>query len=224
MEWAVLGIVLFGLLLTYIIFQETRAHRHWRGLVAKGDITAVRTLLDQEFDRWRRIRVPKGTAPVLWHGVQTVELAAVGADAALVTCTAEGEFRISGGRPQEVTSPIEAAKRLAAKVVELVMYDVPNLRLAEVRVDVYTTTAGVDGLPTQGCILSVTAERGAVDAIDWDELRGSEIVERLDTRYTVDARGQAEPFDPGPPPEGCTPVSSADAAADRLEPLPVDMD
>ncbi len=224
MEWAVLGLVLFGLLLTYIIFQETRAHRHWRGLVAKGDVSAVQTLLVQEFDRWQRIRVPKGTAPVLWHGVQTVELAAAGARAALVTCLAEGEYRIVAGRPQETTPPLEAAKRLAAKVVEMVMYDVPNIRLSEVRVDVYTTVAGDDGLPTQGCILSVIADRATVDDLDWDELRGAEVIERLEARYEVDDRGRAQPFDPGPPPEGCMPVSSVDSPGSRLEPLPADFD
>src|SRR5207249_305375 len=118
MTWAVLGLVLFGLFLTYIIFQETRAHTYWRGLVLKGDISAIRALLDQEIERWQTMRVPKGTSASLWHGVQTVDLVGVGPDAAHVVCSAEGEYRIVGGQSQELTSPMDAAIRLAAKVCE----------------------------------------------------------------------------------------------------------
>ena len=139
MQWAVLGLILFGLILTYIIFQETRAHTYWRSLVHKGDISAIRALLEQEIQRWRTMRVPKGTPASLWHGVQTADLIAVGPDAAQIACTAEGEYSIVGGRSQEVTSPLDAGMRVAAKLCELVMYDIPNLRLSAVRIDVYST-------------------------------------------------------------------------------------
>ena len=43
MQWAVLGLVLFGLVLTYIIFHEMRAHTYKIGLVAMGVITNIYT-------------------------------------------------------------------------------------------------------------------------------------------------------------------------------------
>lgn len=202
MQWAVLGLVIFGLILTYVIFQETRAHTYWRGQVAKGDLEAIRMLLGGEIERWHIIRVPRGVSASLWHGVQTAELLSVGADAAQVTCTAEGEYRFVGGQPQEMTTPLAAAMRLAAKLVEMIMYDVPNLRLSEVRVDVYSTFHDAQGVPEQRCILSTTADRATVDDLDWEGLRPAEVIERLESRYHLDARGLAQPIDPGPPLEG----------------------
>jgi hypothetical protein len=211
MQWAVLGLVLFGLFLTYIIFQETRAHHYWRGLVAKGDVDAIRMLLEQEVQRWHVMRVPKGVPASLWHGIQTVEVMAVGADAVHVICTAEGEYRFAGGRPQEVTSTLDAAMRLAAKVSEMVLYDVPNLHMGAVRVDVYSTFHDAGGAPEQRCVLSTVADRATADDIDWDALRPQEIVNRFDSTYRVSERGLAESIEPPPLMEGTELV--ADRAA-----------
>jgi hypothetical protein len=215
MQWAVLGIVLFGLILAYVIFQETRAHTYWRGLVAKGDLDAIRMLLDQEIQRWKTMRVPKEVPASLWHGVQTAELVAVGADAAQVSCAAEGEYRFTGGRPKEVTSPLDAGMRVAAKLVEMIMFDVPNLRLSTVRVDVYSTFHASDGVPEQRCILSTVADRYDADEVDWESLRPNEIIARFDSHYLVDERGLAQPIDPGPPLEG------TELVGDRTAPTPV---
>lgn len=221
MEWAVFGLILFGLILTYIIFQETRAHTYWRGLVAKGDVTAIRALLDQEIERWRTMRVPKGTPASLWHGVQTADLVAVGPDTAQITCNAEGEYRIVGGQSQELTSPIDAGMRVAAKLCELVMYDIPNLRLAEVRIDVYSTFRTQTGAPEQRCILTTIADRAEADDLDWDSLRPNEIINRFESRYHLNDYGIAEAIDPGPPLDGTVPVTEiappADPDAARLE-------
>jgi hypothetical protein len=216
MQWAVLIIVVFGLFLAYIIFQETRAHTYWRSLVAKGDVDAIRMLLEQEIQRWKTARVPKEVPAALWHGVQTAELVAVGADAAQLTCAAEGEYRFSGGRPQEVASPLDAGMRLAAKLAEMVLYDVPNLRLAAVRVDVYSTFHTADGLPNQRCILSTLAERADADDLDWEALRPHEVLDRFATTYHVDERGLAQPIDPGPLLEGTVPVEPKPLPAPAL--------
>jgi hypothetical protein len=218
MQWAILGLVIFGLILTYIIFQETRAHHYWRGLVAKGDVTAIRMLLDQEIERWRTMRVPRGTPAALWHAVQTVDLVAVGPAEAQVACSVEGEYRVVGGQPQEVTSPIEAAMRAAAKICELIMYDIPNLRLSVVRVDVYSTFRDERGAPLQRCILTTIADRAEADDLDWEALRAHEIIGRFESRYHVNADGIAEPIEPGPLLEGTTPVAEIPAPADPDEP------
>jgi hypothetical protein len=217
MQWAVLGLVLFGLILTYIIFQETRAHTYWRGLVAKGDIGAIRALLDQEIERWRTMRVPKGTPASLWHGIQTADLVAVGPDSAQLTCNAEGEYRIVGGQSQELTSPLDAGMRVAAKLCELVMFDIPNLRLAEVRVDVYSTFRTETGASDQRCILTTIADRAEADEIDWEALRPSEIISRFESSYYLNEHGIAEAIDPGPALEGTTPVTDIAAPADPDE-------
>lgn len=222
MTWAVLGLVLFGLFLTYIIFQETRAHTYWRGLVAKGDVSAIRALMDQEIERWRTMRVPRGTPAALWHGVQTADLVAVGPDTAHLACTAEGEHRMIGGKPEEVTKPIDAGMTVAAKLLELVLYDIPNLRLSVVRVDVYSTFRDASGAPMQQCILTTVAERAEADDLDWEALRPHEVIGRFESRYRVNDAGIAEPIDPGPPLDGTEAVNlippPADPDAARLPP------
>ncbi|MFN8556210.1 MAG: hypothetical protein U0531_02260 [Dehalococcoidia bacterium] len=187
--------------------------------MAKGDLTAIETLLGQEVARWRTMRVPKQVAAALWHGVQTVELVAVGANAAHVTCTAEGEYRFAGGRPQEVSSALDAAMRLAAKVADMILYDVPNLRLSVVRVDVYTTFHTPDGLPEQRCILTTVADRATADNLDFEALLPVEIINRFDSRYEVNERGIAEAIDPGALLDGMQPVT--DVIAER-EPAPLE--
>lgn len=207
MQWAVFGLVLFGLILTYVISQETRSHNHWRGLVAAGNVDAIAALLGQEIQRWKIMRMPRGTATTLWHGVQTTDLLAAGPDAAHVTCLAEGEFRFVGGRPEEVTSAIDAAMAVAAAVIERILYDVPNLKLDVVRADVYSTFRDRTGAPEQRCILTVTADRHSADEMEWEALRPVEIVGRFDARYRLDDRGLALPIDPGPPLQGTEYVS-----------------
>lgn len=198
MQWAVLGLVLFGLILTYIIFQETRAHHHWRALVAKGDVDAIRMLLEQEVARWKIMRVPKGIPPAIWHGIQTAEVVAVGADAVHLTCSAEGEYSFAGGAPRELTTPLEAAMNVAGKLAERVLYDVPNLRVFAVRVDAYTTFSAPGVPPEQRCILTTVADRETADELEWEALRPSEVIERFQTRYSRLPNGVAEPIDPGP--------------------------
>jgi hypothetical protein len=218
MQWAVFGLILFGLVLTYIIFQETRAHTYWRGLVHKGDLSAIRAILEQEITRWRTMRVPRGTSPALWHGVQTVDLVAVGPDAAHIAATAEGEYRVIGGQPQEVTSPLDSAMAVAAKLCELVMYDIPNLRLGAVRVDVYSTFRDERGAPIQKPVLSTLAERAEADEIEWDVLRPREIIGRFQSRWKLSESGIAEPIAPPPPLEGTTAVMEIPAPADPDDP------
>lgn len=206
MQWAVFGLVLFGLFLTYIIFQETRAHTYWRSLVRKGDISAISALLDAELQRWRTMRVPRGSPAGLWHGVQTVDLVAVGAEAAHVTAIAEGEYRIGAGHTEEITSPLDAGMQLAAKLCELILYDIPNLRLSVVRVDIYSTFRDEDGAPAQRCILTTIADRAEADDLDWEALRPAEIIGRFESRWSLNARGIAEAIDPGPPLPETTPA------------------
>lgn len=211
MTWAVIGLALFGIMLTVILLKESRTHYFWRTRAAQGDLAMIAALLQQEIARWRMIRVPKGTPPGLWHDIQTADLVAVGENEALIACSVEGEYRLTGGRSEELTSPIDAAIRAAAKLCELILYDIPNLRLAAVRVDVYSTFRDGDGAPVQRPILTTTAERGLADDLIWEDLRPHEIIARLESEYEVDARGVAQPIDPGPPAEGMVLASDVPA-------------
>ena len=121
--------------------------------------------------------------------------------------------------------------RVAAKVCELVLYDIPNLRLGVVRVDVYSSFRDEHGAPVQRCILTTVADRAEADDLDWEALRANEIINRFESRYALGASGIAEPVEPGPSLEGTTPVAEiappADPDAERLagaRTMPVDGD
>jgi len=197
--WGIVGITLLGLFIAFVILQETFAQRHWRGLVDHGDKWAIRTLVEQEIERWRGMRVPKGEDAALWHGIQTGEVAGVGRDFVHLLVSAEGEYRVFHGQRQEVSTPLQEGMKLAAKLLERVFYDIPNVRLSLIRVDVYTTFRADDGSPTQRCILSTVAERADADRLPWDTLLPQEIINRFESRYRLGENGAVQPIDPGPP-------------------------
>jgi len=199
MTWGIIAVLAVGLLLTYIIWQETRSHLRWRELVAQGNVWAIHELVSGEIERWHRMRPPTGTPLPLWGGVQTVELVATGHDHIQVACGTEGEYRMVGARREQVATPLDAAIRLAAKVIEMVMYDIPEVKVGVVRVDVYSTFSSPTGSTEQGCILTTTASRDVVNAIDWDFSTPREILDSLSARYELDELGVGRPVDPGPP-------------------------
>jgi hypothetical protein len=197
--WGVFSIIGLGLFLTYVIWQETRSHLQWRGLVERGNVWAIRELVTTELNRWRRIRPPTGVPASVWAGVQTLELVSIGENHIQVACGTEAEYRMAAGRRELVTSAIEAAMRLDVRVTEMVLYDIPEVKIDTVRVDVYSTFASPDGSLEQRCILTTEATRQMANEIDWEALSNREIVERFSSRFEVDDRGNAYPIDPGPP-------------------------
>ena len=215
MGWGIVAVSFLGLFLGFVIIQEMFVQRHWRGLVNRGDQWAIRELVEQEIERWRELRVPKGTNALLWHGVQTTEIAGVGRDFINVICSSEGEYRVVDGRRQEVSTPLDEGMKLAAALLERIFYDIPNVRLSLVRVDVYTTFRGEEGTPEQRCILSTVAERADADRLPWDELRPHEIISRFDSHYTTSASGAMLPIDPGPV------LTDEDGREDSAEAAPV---
>jgi hypothetical protein len=197
--WGILIITVISLFFGFAIVQETFRQRHWRNLVNGGDRWAIKTLVEEEIGRWRTMRMPKGMPPLLWHGIQSAEVISVGRDVITLMATAEAEYRVVGGKPQQVSTPLEEGMKVATALLERILYDVPNVRLSLVRVDVYTAFRAADGTTEQRCILSVVADRAIADHLPWEELRPEEIINRFESRYEVGPNGAALPIDPGPP-------------------------
>ncbi len=196
MEWALGILVFFVLLIAYTIVQETRAQLHWRGLVEKGDVDAVRKILETEVERWRSERVPRGVPASLWHGVQTVELVDVSATSARLNCSAEGEHAFVGGRQVETTSPLGEGMKITMKLADMLLYDVPNLKLARVQLDVYTSFRDEQGHSSPRCILSTIVRRDDVEDLDWEATDPAEFVEVAGGRFAADESGAPHPIDP----------------------------
>jgi hypothetical protein len=196
MVWGILIIVLLSLFIAYVIGQEMRAHRHWRKLVAGGDITAIDALVRAEIERWHIQRTPRGIPASLWHGIQTTELQQVGADNVRVSASTEAQYAVVNGAREEISSALQEGKRLTAKLAEMLLYDIPNVRLDTIQIDVYTTFRDPSGRSTQECILSSVFQREEAAEIDWDETTAEQVVAAVGGRYRLNEQGLALPIDP----------------------------
>lgn len=205
----VLAIFLF---VGWAVSSEMFQHRAWRRRIESGDVDIVAALIQEALATWQRARPPRGTPSNLWAGVQAAQLIAVDADGATLSTAAEGEFRTEDGQRVQVTSALDEAMALATKLCDMMMYDVPNLRLGYVRVDVYSTFAGADGTPMQKPILTTTADRAVADELTWDALTPAELLGRFETHYERGATGQPVPIDL-PPVPGRPPRPTDEAAA-----------
>ena len=195
MEWGILVIVLVFILVAYIVVQGTRASMAWRRAAAGGDLDVIRQLLEESIADWRSMKRPKEIAPDVWRGVQSADLVDVGPDSTRVSCQVASEYRLSSGRWLEVTNVLEEGMAVTARLADMLLYDVPNLRLASARIDVYTTFRDPEGGSQRACILTTTARREAARQVDWEASTPAEIVDALGGRYRLGERGDALPIE-----------------------------
>jgi hypothetical protein len=196
--------LIFGWAISTEMFQQ----RAWRRRVESGDTAIIAALLEEALVTWRRARPPRGLGSNLWAGVQGAQLLAVTEDGASISTSAEAEFRTEGGQRVQVTSALEEAQALASRLVDMMLYDVPNLRLGSIRVDVYSTFTQGDGTPVQRPILSTTANRSIADDLAWEALTPAEVLSRFDTTVSLAPNGQAQPIELAPV-EGSLPPQPA---------------
>jgi len=197
-DWG-LAVAIFVLLLVFVavswfIIQATRAQLHWRTRAEAGDVEVIRMLVEDEVNRWKTMKMPKGYDPGTWRGVQSVELLEVTPGGVRVSATAESRYAMMEGERREISGSFREALKVTAKLADMLMYDVPNVRLQEARIDVYTTWRDEQG-PGQRCILSTTCTREVSATLDWDELEPEEIVRAFSGRYRLDDRGEAMPIE-----------------------------
>jgi hypothetical protein len=213
--------IIFGTIFAVVgwaVSTEMFQHRAWRRRVESGDTDIVCALIEEALGVWRRGRPPRGTPSSLWAGVQGAQLIAVEQDGATLSASAEPEFRTEAGVRVQVASALDEAIALGAKLLDMILYDVPNLRLGYVRVDVYSTFFGANGAPEQRPIVSVTADRATADDMTWEALTPEEILGRFNATFIRSTSGQAEPIEltpiAGNPPRA-TEAAAADFAAEQ---------
>jgi hypothetical protein len=190
---AILFLFMILAIVAYVVLQGTRTQLAWRESVERGDVDAIRILVADEIDRWKSTRMPKGTDAGAWHGVQSAELVEVAPTSVRVTATAEGEYALVDGERREVTSAFRQALSVTAKLAEMLLYDVPNVRLPEVRVDIYSTYRDDRGA-AQRCIMSTVCDRATAQDVDWDDGDAEDIVRTFGGRFLLDDRGNALPI------------------------------
>jgi hypothetical protein len=182
-------------LVGWIIVQGTRAQMAWRKLVDQGDVNAIQTLVGDEVQHWKAMRMPKGTRPSVWHGVQSAELIGVHSEGVRLSASADGQYAVVEGERREVSPPLAEGMRVTAKLADMVFYDIPNVKLASVQIDVYSTYRDDSG-SSQRCIISTSCERVVADALAWDEMDAEEVVRAFGGRFLLDDRGNPLAVDP----------------------------
>lgn len=199
MQWALLGISIFVLLLTYIVVQGTRAAMAWRTAAAAGDVKVIRDIVQDSLDGWRSTKRPKTVAPDVWRGVQSLQIVEVRPDLVRVSCQAESEYKMIEGRSVETANPLQSGMATTARAMDMLMYELPHYKPERVQIDVYATFRESDRASERACILSTTASREAAAAVDWEEWTPAEIVEALEGRYRMGELGRPLPIEVDPP-------------------------
>ena len=204
MEWGILAVTVVFVVAGYVVLQGTRASIAWRKAASSGNVEVIRHILEDAISSWRSARRPKEIAPDVWRGVQSVALVDVTADGepagadlgASISCQVESEYRLLDGRWIEVSNPLQEGFAVTARLADMFLYDVPNLRLDAVRIDVHTTFRDADGSAERACILTTDVRREVARGVDWEQWTAAEIVDALGGRYRLGERGVALPIEP----------------------------
>ncbi len=200
----VIAVIALGLLLGFVIVQSAFSHRHWRHVIAEGDTPTLLAAVEEALETFRSLRPPRGMPPADWRGLQSAALVAADRDRCRVSVLAEPDIRVIGTERREIGPAESVGRRIAVRMAERLLYEIPLAHFAAVQVDVYTQYRSQDGAITTDCLLTtqLTRDRGA--ETEWDEQESAAIL--ADWRTRERAPGAAVNPDehaiimPGPPP------------------------
>jgi len=199
LQWALLGISIFVLILTYIVVHGTRAAMAWRTAAAAGDVKVIRDIVQDSLDGWRSTKRPKTVAPDVWRSIQSLQIVEVRPDLVRVSCQGESEYKMIEGRSVETANPLQSGMATTARAMDMLIYELPHYKPERAQIDVYATFRESDRASERACILSTTASREAAAAVDWEEWTSSEIIEALEGRYRMGELGRPLPIEVEPP-------------------------
>ena len=148
-ELGVLFLLLIGGFLGFVITQSFFSQRHWRRIIAEGDIPALRASVLEAFETWRRMRPPPDIPPADWRALVSAELVAADTERCRVSLLAEPDIRVVDGVREQVGPPVSVARRAAVRMVERLLYDIPLARFEAVQVDVYAEYRSAEGMSSR---------------------------------------------------------------------------
>jgi hypothetical protein len=94
--------------------------------------------------------------------------------------------------------------KITMKLAEMMLYDIPNVKLDRVQIDVYTAFRDASGRAEPQCILSTSVERSDVEHIDWEQTAAAEFVTLTSGRFAAEASGRIGKVEPLTWDEGAT--------------------
>jgi hypothetical protein len=199
LPWALLGLTVFFLLVTYIIVQGSRAAMAWRAAAAAGDLKVIRMIVEDSLSVWRSMKRPKAIPPDVWRGVQSMQLTDLAADFVRVSCQAQSEYLMQDGVWTEVKNPLQQGIEITARAADMLFYEMPHYRPERIQVDVYTAFREGEGPALNVCIMSTAADRDRAREVDWEEWGPGDIADGLGARYRPGEFGQPLPIEVDPP-------------------------
>ncbi|MFN8639054.1 MAG: hypothetical protein U0360_06270 [Dehalococcoidia bacterium] len=192
MGWGLLFFVLLGVALGAFVLQATYAAQAWRTAIAAGDLDVLRQAVGNAMEAWRRQKPPRTMAPADWQALSSAATIAMDQQRCRVSMVATSDIRVINNERREMGRPIDVARRVAVKMVERALYEIPHVRFDEVQVDVYAAHLMPDGSTATECILVVRANREDAANAPWDTAEDPEILEGWRTREAA----PGEPLDP----------------------------
>ena len=192
-ELGVLLMLVVGGFLGLVITQSFFSQRHWRRIIAEGDLDALRASVLEAFETWRRMRPPPDVPPADWRALVSAELIAADTERCRVSLLAEPDIRVVNGVREQVGPPTDVARRSAVRMAERLLYDIPLARFEAVQVDVYAEYRSAEGEVESECLLTTQVSRGQAVITDWDDDAAPAILKAWSTREATPTRD----LDPG---------------------------
>lgn len=181
-EFGIFATLIIGGTLGWVIVQSFIGHRYWRRAIAEGDDKAMYAAFLEALDTWRRMRPPPDVIPSDWRALQSAEAIAVNGKFCRVSLLADPDIRVVGGIRGEVGAAGSVARRVAVRMAERLLYEIPLIRFEAVQVDVYTQYRSTDGNTESECLLTTQLTRAVGTETDWDDLSVEEILSTWQTR------------------------------------------
>jgi hypothetical protein len=105
----------------------------------------------------------------------------------------EPDIRVLGGSERRELGPAEVvARRVAVRMAERLLYEIPLARFQSVQVDAYTEYRSAGGATQTECLLTTNVTRETAAETDWDEQETAAILAEWQTRERV----PGQPLDP----------------------------
>lgn len=201
LPYAMAVIFVLFLIFAYIIIQGTRAALAWRSAADAGDLKVIRDIIEDSLKHWSSGRRPKHTAPEVWRGIQSMELAVVAPNYVGVSTVAASEYKMQDGQWIEIRNPLQEGIAITARAAEMLMYEVIHYKAETVQIDVHTDYRNESGVTNRQCVLSTLVQRDELHEVNWEEWTAEQIVESFETRCRLSDTGRPLPVEPFTPPE-----------------------
>lgn len=197
----ILGIIVvlvIAVAVGFAILSSAFSQRHWKRVIAAGDRHTLLAALEEALDTFRGMRPPRGQPPADWRSLQSAAVVAADRDRCRVSVLVEPDIRIvplDGGEAserREVGPAEQVARRVAVRMVERLLYEIPLARFDAVQVDVYTEYRSAEGGVETDCLLTTQVTRSLGNATAWDEEEAAAVLAAWSTRE----RSPGFPLDP----------------------------